>query len=369
MTIDPAGLVTSEAELAEVFAEFAERRTAFSMERADDARLDAVLSSVRSAPPAGDWSQTGVDAEAISALLADGVSVEDLHRVFVHPDAVDQWPRVLSYYQRLVSMSDKVFGRLFPVLNRLKSHDSAPLSQEAIREIQALNRILSHPSLSTALMANPERFVLFSEGAAIDGAWRNAVGRIATWKAFEAIIDTLEPGEIDAATLRKTGSASQDALLLNRSSRESLVAAGWGPEGLTVGDHVLKFGAQSVGGKSAKADITVAKCIGGVPSVIVAAGEIKGSTDPANAMERWRLASGNVIAMDRMRTSPAQRRPTTFYIGVVITTQVVEGADRIVGLRAMLTDNRLDAAFSLIKLVDPVERARFRAFFRPQVGL
>jgi hypothetical protein len=291
--------------------------------------------------------------------------------VFAHPDAVAAAPFTVTYYRRLLGMSNKVFGHLFPELRRLESvNQRVLLSTRAATELRALNAILSIIAQRAGLTPDdPERLVILAEGGAIDGDWRNQIGRVATWGAFEAILASLDPGDLQDAHFKKD-ETGRSVGSLTYAAREQLVDERWKPYEICVSGYRVRFGAQRVNNQNISADITVARLDRtGRPTEIVAAGEVKGSTDRANAMERWRLASGNIGAMNRIRSGSAGRRPTTFYVGIVVTEGVVEGAARATGMRVLLQNSTLDGAFSIVKLSGPAEQQRFRDFFRPQIGL
>ncbi len=370
LPFDPSILVTSESELREVVAEFAERRIAFAGAWQESTRLDAILDTV-AATQTSSWSGAGVSQAAATVLVNQGFPQTHLHLVFAHPDAVAETPFTVTYYRRLLGMGNKVFGQLFPQLRRLEGIDHrVTLSAAATAELNALNGILSIIAQRGDLSpTDPERLVILAEGGAIDGDWRNQIGRVATWGAFEAIVASLDPGDLRDAHFKR-GDVGRSVGSLTRAAREQLIDDRWKPYEIVVSGFRLRFGAQRINNQSISADITVARLDNtGQPAEVVAAGEVKGSTDRANAMERWRLASGNIGAMNQIRSGAAGRRPTTFYVGIVVTEGVVEGADRTTGMRALLQNSTLDAAFSIVKLLQPAEQQRFRDFFRPQVGL
>lgn len=368
VSFDPASLVTTDDELLAVIADFAERRIGFTEAWLARSGLTATIATVQAAT-AQTWGGTGVDPSGIAALTAAGFTNAEIHFVFVHPDIIAAAPSTLTYYRRLVSMSNKVFQRLFPRLWRIIGRDHAFIGPPEQAEIERLNQLLSNVARQAGLTpADPERLVVLSEGGAIDGDWRNQIGRVATWGAFEAMLQAVPPHEMDLARFVRDGEFV-DVLSLTRSERAELIDSRWRPHGFEANGHRVVFGAQRVGNVTVDADITVARLAGSASEVVEAAGEVKGSTDPANAMERWRLASRNIESMNQIRSGRASRRPTTFYVGIVITENVVEGSGGTVAMRTLLQNSTLDTAFSIVKLEDATEQARFAAFFRPQLGL
>lgn len=365
---EPRTLTTTEDELRELSVDFARRRVAFTEAWLEASGLNVILDDVQSREE-DDWTESCVDEEAREALTTAGFSATDLHLVFAHPDAIATSPANLVYYRRLLSMSNKVFARLFPQLTRRRTQHPETLDEEELAEVLELNNMLAQVANRAGVSPeDPLRLVLLSEGAAIDGDWRNQIGRIATAGAFEAMIACFDNDELTRATFMK-GSDTMEISDLPPNERSVLIDQRWKPELIEVGSHRIRFGSQRVGNLTVNADITVARVENGVPVVVEAAGEVKGSTDPANAMERWRLASGNIAAMNRIRSGPAHRRPTTFYVGLTITENVVEGTGHTAGMRELLNNSTLDAAFSIVKFADPVEVQRFCNFFRPQVSL
>jgi hypothetical protein len=332
--------------------------------------FEAALLAVGSTPATG-WTGYGIDAATVTTLRTNGFTDATLGRVFAHPDVLSGQPAILLYYRRLLSMSNKVFVRLFPRLTRFQARGvPRALAPDEFTELGALNAILAGVARPTGFSPNdPTRLAILAEGAAIDGDWRNQIGRIATGEAFEAILTCFGPGEAASATFVRGADGSRDVIGMTRAQRGRLIDERWRPDTINVGEYRIRFGGQRVGDLTVDGDITVARLHDGQPLVIEAAGEVKGSTDPANAMERWRLASANIAAMNRIRSGPAHRRPTTFYVGLVITENVANGSGTTAGMRELLTNSTLDAAFSIVKFSSAAERQRFRDFFRPQVGL
>lgn len=363
-------LITDAAELRALFVDYAERRVRFTRSRLAASSLSEVLRSVEDQDGLVGWSDAGVSDEVLERLRQSGVEGRELHLVFAHPSSVAAQPARLDYYKRLLSMSDKVFQRVYPRLARLRRRASqASLSSEERTELTALNELLELiadlPDFSIEL---PIRLVTASEGASIDGDWRNQTGRIATWRTMEAILACLDRSEIVRLTATSQG-ASRDITHLSDEERIELVDAGWRPDALDVtGGFRVRFGPQQVDGRAVNADITIAALADDQPSRIVSVGEVKGASDPANAKERWRLAAGNIAAMDRIRSGRAGSRPTTFYVGLLITEAVVSGDAQLTGMRELLERRTLDAAFSLLKFSKTGEWERFRTFFRAQIG-
>jgi hypothetical protein len=268
-------------------------------------------------------------------------------------------------------MSGKVFGRLFPALLRLSTRDSPlALTDVQLSELAVLNSMLGNVASRADLEPRDlKRLALCSEGAAIDGDWRNQVGRIALWATVEAMLSCLGD-DVQIATATRRGDAPLRIDGLSVAERQALVDERWKPDTVEVAGYRIRMGAQAVAGETIDADITIARLDDdGAPQVIEATGEVKGSTDPANAKERWRLASGNIDAMSRIRSGRAARRPVTFYVGLVVTDGVVNGDSQITGMKTLLENRVLDAAFSLVKFSSPPERSRFCDFIRAQVGL
>ena len=126
---DPKSLITTVDELRNLSVDFARRRVAFTESWLAQAGLVATITDVQGRGAAS-WTNTGVDPKAIAALKRAGFTEKQLHLVFIHPDAMAGNPRVLVYYRRLLSMSHKVFARLFPKLTAREGRpDGTPLTQ------------------------------------------------------------------------------------------------------------------------------------------------------------------------------------------------------------------------------------------------
>lgn len=371
MAFDPRSLITSQAELTSLFEDYARRRVGFTSTWLAGSPIGQVLAQARAGAAPASWPAAVVPAAALARLATQGFAPAEIPLVVAHPDQIAAAPERLVYYARLLSMSGKVWRRLFPALTRLQSRGPASsLGPAELTELTMLDSMLVEVSARPGFgPRDPEQLVLCSEGAAIDGDWRNQVGRIATWRAAEAMFASLAMNEVTAATALCSGEAPKDVKGMTAAQRSALVDQRWKPDVIEVDSgYRVRFGPQVVEGQTVDADITVARLKQGKPDLIEAAGEVKGSTDPANAKERWRLAAGNVSAMNRIRSGKAAKRPATFYVGLVITEAVVEGDSQVTGMRELLDNRTLDAAFSVVKFAGTAELQRFTDFFRAQVG-
>lgn len=371
MAFDPRSLITSQTELTSLFEDYARRRIGFTSDWLAASPIGQVLAQARSGAATRNWPSGVVPAGAVAKLATQGFTPAEVPLVIAHPDQIAAAPERLVYYARLLSMSGKVWRRLFPSLARLQGMGpTSGLGASELTELQTLNSMLVEVSARPGFgPRDPEQLVLCSEGAAIDGDWRNQVGRIATWRAAEAMLASLDATEVTAATAVRTGDAPKSLTGLTATQRSALVDQRWKPDVIEVDSgYRIRFGPQVVEDQTIDADITVARLKTDKPDLIDAAGEVKGSTDPANAKERWRLAAGNVTAMNRIRSGKAAKRPATFYVGLLITEAVVEGDSQVTGMRELLDRRTLDAAFSVVKFADTAELQRFTDFFRAQVG-
>lgn len=364
-SFDARSLIATDDEIRDLAGEFARRRVGFTQAWLAESGIQDALDAVERDCEL-DWTGLGVKDDALAALRRAGFTDRQFHRVFAHPDVVDPDAGGFFYYRRLLSMSRKVFVRLFDDLARWEQR-GGELSTESLRRLnEVLGDVARTPELDVALS---ERLVILAEGAAIDGEWRNQIGRIATWLAFEALMEALSAEPIDRATFRKKDNPTHEVHALTRQARSDLIDERWKPDRIELPGRLLRFGSQRVGNVTVSADITVAELEGQRATVIAAAGEVKGSTDPPTALDRWRIAAQNIEEMNRIRSGAAGRRPATMYLGLTITDGVVEGTEQTAGLRALLAARTLDAAFSLIKFSDEAEKDRFRQFIRPQLGL
>lgn len=370
--MDPNELITSDAELSSLFAEIAERRLRFTRNYLRGSPLDTVLARLNEGDSPADWDAAGVPGE-LKRLAGLGFAGKRLQLVIAHPDLIAESPGNLFYYRYLLQMSGKMFPRVFGRLAGLAaSTGPVELAPEDIDELQRMNRALTEMAISSGL--SPEearRTVIRSEGAAVDGDWRNQTGRIALWRTLEAIEASLDDQPDLEVWVKRAGKGLREVRALDPTSRATLEDEGWKPERVSAHRFNVVFGSQRLDGQTVDADLTISLLdASGSPREIPAVGEVKGSTDPANAKERWRLASGNIIAMNRLRVGRRNARPSTFYVGNVITAGVVTGDAQIRGMRALLEDGTLDDAFSVVKLTPgSSETARFREFLRAQIGV
>lgn len=372
MAPDPHDLITTPAEEAALFEDYALRRVGFTAAWLEESSIEQVLRQVASGAAPPGWPAHVVPSGAVAHLQTLGFTPSQMALVLAHPDTIAAHPRRLLYYMRLTSMSGKVWRRLFPRLARLQATATPQqyLAAEQESELKALNEMLIAVAERSGFgPVDPERLVLCSEGASIDGDWRNQVGRIATWGAMEAMLAALNPTEVVAATAIRAGDNPVSLVGTTLAQRRGLVDERWKPDMIEVDTgYRVRFGPQVVDGVTVDADITIAHLVNGEPVVVEAAGEVKGSSDPANAKDRWRIAAGNIAAMNRIRSGRAARRPVTFYVGLLITESVVEGDSQLTGMRELLDNRTLDAAFSIVKFAQTSEQRRFTRFFRSQIG-
>lgn len=371
--INPEALITTPGELAAVTRDYAERRIRFSQHFLRGSPLDTVLAFIEETQTRYDWSEAGVSKSDVSAFDDLGFDERRLHTVIAHPKRISAAPASLGYYQRLLSMSGKVFPRLFPALAPLgRAVGPMVLSPEQRNQLTELNALLVRAVLTTGLTpVEAIRTVIRSEGASVDGDWRNQTGRIALWRTLEAIEGALE----DQVPL--IVSARRNKVVVGLGGRSAVERAEleddrFRPaEILAPGRFRIRFGSQTLTGAKVDADITVARTSSDdQPVEITAVGEVKGTSDPANAKERWRIASANVASMSALRLGRRGARPSTFYVGNVLDKLVISGDRQVAGMSKLLDDGVLDEAFSVLKFAsEPAERGRFREFLRAQLRL
>lgn len=368
---DPRDLITTEDELAMLFIDVAERRLGFARERLKHSPLDDVLAALSPSGASRGWTGVGAD-KYLDRLSALGFDSSRLHLLLAHPDLVAASPRNLVYYQRLLQMSGKVFGRVFGRLSSLSQRQGATeLDPEDCAELRRLNAALAEMAKAASLSPKEaQRTVIRSEGAAVDGDWRNQTGRMALWRTLEALEQALDDQPALEVCVRRRGTRN-DIRGLHKTQRTRLEEEGWAPAEISSPDRFrISFGPQRIAGQKVDADLTLAALsTDGAVKDVPAVGEIKGSTDPANAKERWRLAAGNIESMSLLRVGRRQARPTTFYVGNVITEAVATGDSQLRGMDKLIRDGTLDAAFSVVKFRHQSERTRFGDFVRDQLGL
>lgn len=189
------GLVTSDEEQLQTIKLYAERRTGFILSELDRRGLLPVYEEIAGMERSDlNWASVGVTDEDVAFAAGRGIAREWLHRVFCHPVLVATDAKVLAYYRNLAGISGKAQGHTLPRLRRIETGQLTYIeSDEVLGEIAALNEVLRRALLDplfTERVIDPLLFV--SEGASIDGAWRNVIGRIAVWEVMRFLIAILQ---------------------------------------------------------------------------------------------------------------------------------------------------------------------------------
>jgi hypothetical protein len=296
------------------------------------------------------------------------VEREWLHRVFCQPSLIAADAKVLAYYRNLAGISAKAQGHTLPRLRRIESGAQTYFqSDEVLAEIRALNEVLRralNDPLFGEQVIDPLLFV--SEGASIDGAWRNVIGRIAVWETMRFFILILQ--EADEFVRLRVGrrvdgvSTHDDRTEFDVDSIDDLQREGWAPLELEGANVMIEL--------PSNPDIEVFRREG-VDGAwkTVAAGEVKGATDPANVWERWPLVIKTLGDIKSTRPDAAR-----FFVGLTITANLALGLDSRGnetrrGIKQLLAEGLLTKGFSLSKLLTPATaqaaREEFENYFRP----
>ncbi|MGH3041162.1 MAG: hypothetical protein ACRDNG_05385 [Gaiellaceae bacterium] len=362
-------LITSDEEQLQTIKLYAERRTAFILSELDRRGLLPIYEAIARVPREGlDWPRAGVSDADAGLAESRGVEERWLHRVFCHSTVIAEMPGALAYYRNLAGISGKAQGRTLPRLRRIETGAQSFLEhEEVLGEISALNEVLRralHDPLFSEKVIDPLLFV--GEGASIDGVWRNIIGKIAVWEALRHFLAILQ--DADQFVRLRIGrrvegrSERQDLTEIRPDQIENLEREGWTPLELEGRHCMVQL--------PANPDVEIFKrTLEDEEWVTVAAGEIKGATDPANVWERWPLV---IKTLDDIKST----RPTAerFFIGLTITENLALGLDQRReetrrGIKQLLNEGLLTRGFSLSKLLTPssaaAAKAEFEAYFRP----
>jgi hypothetical protein len=342
-------LISTDQEMRDITKLYVDRRTAFMLTELDSRGLLPVYEKVANKSwPDLDWESVGVSEADIARASERGVTREWLHRVFCHREVVQDEPRALAYYRNLAGISAKAQGRTLPHLHRIETGSQGLIMNDLVREEMAdlndvLRGVLNDPLFDEKVI-DPLLFV--GEGASIDGVWRNVIGNIAVWQTARRLTGLLAAHD-EFVEMRVTRTVDKRKETLQITSAENAVDEDhererWIPQEITARCSVIGF--------LSNPDIEISRRGGPDEWTTIAAGEIKGATDPANVWERWPLVLKTLD--DIKSTRPEARR---FFIGLTMTENLALGLDRYGaetrrGIKQLLNEGLLDRGFGLGKL-------------------
>jgi hypothetical protein len=378
-------VISTPEEILETLREYAAMHGAFVLEFLGPKVLGARETAARLVTRDGDWSVAGVDSASIALARKKGCPAKREFELYLHPVVLLEHPEIVSYYRNLAGISDKLARDFFPELARIESSRGIArttraaiegylhgrprpvLAEEIIVLNGAINRIVALESFSFELK---DSIVVATVGASIDGSWRNEIGRIGTFRVLRLVAKALPEiatitASVDKGTVVVRAGPGLQTALQELDTRRATVRSIELSNGIRINLR-------------ANPDIVIEDATG----AILAGGEIKGATDPANPWERWPLAQGKTILEFRM----AHPEAWTFYIGLTIPERLALGLDHTgratrTGVLQLMNDIRrigerqpdrpvLDAAFNMLRLEkSDAAFEKFRRELRKVCGL
>lgn len=317
-----------------------------------------------------DWEDLGLSDQAIETLVNYGVSDENLHHYFAHPQVLSEERNLFDYYRTLAGVSENRLSRMDSVRSAVRSlttsNGSAPINDEMRRLCRYFNSLIStwasgitsDDTKSRALIS-----ALLTEGAAIEGSSRNAGGRKAVVNVASVIVEELNGyDQLESFEVKQTSgddfvriSASE----LGDSYSESDLAGAYDVRMIyaTNGGHVNL--------DSSEPDMIVLSPDGAVSGF----GEIKDRKDISNQWEGWLPLIRSKLVDFRTRDSSAER----MILQPIYTTRMIvgeRGSDaEDVGVKGFIEEDLLDVPFNISQIIaDEESRDFFGGYIRKLLG-
>jgi hypothetical protein len=369
---DPAQaalLINTQDELAEVCTQFAAAHARFVAHGIHSSPVVTAAAALTALDTSGlDWQSVGVLANDRKACISLGLLDGQAHVVFAHPHVVERIPGSAAYYLALSGLGGKAARRIVPSLARLAAQvasggNSAGLL--SVKDAALVNRQVSEIIRLPGFTLDQLRLLpLLSVGATLDGAWKDRVGRI---------------GALTVACMM--------AHLLH----EHVQKVGAGPNENPVGYDVHEVAYMTPASQLPYSEavpstivlandvrIEFARRYSTDPDLIVrapdgewlAAGEVKGGTDPQSAWERLSLALRTITDIRN-----SGYRAHTMLFGLTLTRSSVMGTKTRQGILHYLTSPNpatpfLNSAFNIWRLrASEAERERLRVTLLQVCGL
>ena len=272
------------------------------------------------------------------------------HLFVIDTDHLIKNPQLASHYRCLLGLSKKAAPKGFPLLASIEKNSRLPraVGRDELRaEVARANEAIVETFASVNFDSDVMTAVIASTvGATLDGEWRNEIGDLAEYDVAEAICHFVDTGLaqiVGGSTVHEVSDCAQ-AIEVIRAMRNSL---------MRVDEIRLQNGAYVL--FPANPDMQIYAPSG----KLVAVGELKGNTDPANMWERWPLAE-KTLGEAKMNNPGMQ----TIFIGEVITENVAfgqfaasrqhlaeDGSDAMRrGIKQRIEDGTVDHAFKKVFL-------------------
>ena len=312
------------------------------------------------------WEGVGVGPAELAALAKLGIGSERVHTVFVNPAVVDRVPGSAFYYLALAGLGGKAARRIVPVLAQVAkaaAEGRRPRRRVPAAEAVILNQVMAETLKAPGIAARHLRLLpVLATGATLDGGWKDRVGKI---------------GALTVACLMAHSVADRVASV--QVDREGTEAGyDWNTAAFATPAQQLDLPAPTTIRLTNGCAITFAKRFSKDPDFrvldpdgnVLAAGEVKGGTDPQSAWERLSLALRTITDI---RTEGY--RVYTMLFGLTLPAGSVVGDARRRGILHYLnnpdpTTPFLNTAFNTWRLrSSEAERARLRATLLQVSGL
>ena len=362
-------LVSTAGELADVCAQFAAARVRFFTQGMDALLGPVAAGGLEKLDLAGEdlgWEGVGVSQAEFATLGDLGFVASAAHTVFVHPTVIHRLPGSAFYYLALAGLGGKAARRIAPVLSQTAAAAAAgrtPRRRVPPAEAAIVNRVIAEilrvPGITRHHL---DLLPLLTTGATLDGGWKDRVGRIGALTVACLMAHALAEAVVTVEVGADGTEADYDwNAVAFASPAEQLNLAP--PMAIRLHNGCLILFAKRF---SKDPDFSVLAADG----TVLAAGEVKGGTDPQSAWERLSLA---LRTFTDIRTKGY--RVYTMLFGLTMPLGSVIGDEGRRGILHYLnnpdpTTPFLNTAFNIWRLRSSgAERARLRATLLQLCGL
>lgn len=254
-----------------------------------------------------DW---GIGEDAFS-YIQDHPDLK-LIQVFCHPKLLREYPGLLAYYRNIAALSQKSVNYLTGIA--VKKYEASTNHQIMLTDTQAITlarlfnqhiTLIIDSSLQSFTDQELQGLLLTSTGAQIDGSWRNAIGEEAEKVVRSLLIKEAVERNLLSALIPRSG---REVELFVPEKLEELLGNIAMYSGIMLSNQTSML-------FSSEPDISLIGKSGNTLGVI----EIKGGTDPAGALERYRAAKKSFE--ETLRENPAAK---TILLASCITEEVRE---------------------------------------------
>ncbi len=233
-------------------------------------------------------------------------------QVFCHPKLLREYPMLLAYYRNIAALSQKSVSYLIGISVAKYEADQENKTFLNDQQITLLTRLFNeHMSLiiDSSIQSFTERelqgLLLTSTGAQIDGAWRNAIGEEAEKVVQRLLVKEAEQLDLLSAFIPRSGTGMEPFVLDQLEAQLGNIGQ---YRGIILNNQTSVL-------FSSGPDISLIGKEGNTVGVI----EVKGGTDPTDALERYGAAKKSFE--DTIRTSPQAK---TILVASCITPEALQ---------------------------------------------